>query len=117
MASKKPLPKCADCGETDRRKFYAHPTTASGCQRRCKPCDNTKRMAYQRKARPQVQHQVKLVAGVEGMSLYLNGFRIAGPKPWGGGVVRNQWDVDGFEILTALRRATPAPGATPKEES
>ena len=66
-------------------------------------------MAYQRKARPQVQHRVALVAGVEGMALYLNGYRIAGPKPWGGGVTRNEWEVDGFDVLTALRRATQAP--------
>lgn len=34
------------------------------------------------------------VSGVEGNSIYLNDFRIAGPKPWGGGKVLKEWIVD-----------------------
>lgn len=42
-------PRCIDCSETDRANFYSHPTNRTGCQSRCKSCDNQKRMGnYQR---------------------------------------------------------------------
>lgn len=34
---------------------------------------------------------VVLVDGVEGEALYINNYRIAGPKPWGGGEVLKEW--------------------------
>ena len=37
-------PQCIDCGETDREKFYAHPTKKTGVQSRCKQCDNKNRV-------------------------------------------------------------------------
>ena len=37
--------------------------------------------------------EIKLVSGVEGPSLYLNDYRIAGPKPWGGGYIVNRFHV------------------------
>lgn len=38
------------------------------------------------KARPKVvKHEALVVAGVEGACLYIDGYRVAGPKPWGGG--------------------------------
>lgn len=45
MLETRPDPKCVDCGETRRDRFYAHPNNPSGCQRRCKPCDNADRVA------------------------------------------------------------------------
>lgn len=47
--------------------------------------------------------ELKYVQGVEGNSIYLNDFRIAGPKPWGGGKVLRQWKV----TLADLERAIP----------
>lgn len=56
---------------------------------------------------------LELVAGVEGDSVYLNdpsdhyGYRIAGPKPWGGGKVKQRWilnDSDIPEIRKMLNR-------------
>lgn len=38
-------PNCLDCGETDRTKFYRHPTSKTGVQARCKRCDNAHRYA------------------------------------------------------------------------
>lgn len=32
-------------------------------------------------------HTVQVVRGVEGYSVYLNGYRLIGPKPWGGGTI------------------------------
>lgn len=34
---------------------------------------------------------IELVKGVEGQCLIINGYRVAGPKPWGGGVVTKTW--------------------------
>ncbi len=42
-------PKCTDCGESDAAKFYTHPKNPSGYQRRCKQCDNAKRMENARR--------------------------------------------------------------------
>jgi hypothetical protein len=47
----------------------------------------------------------KLIDGVEGMSLYLNDQRIAGPKPWGGGTVMKTWHTSANEILQILASA------------
>ena len=46
--------------------------------------------------------ELKHVAGVEGPSIYLNDYRIAGPKPWGGGKVVNTWKVREEDVRTAL---------------
>jgi hypothetical protein len=46
---------------------------------------------------------LSLVAGVEGTAIYLNGYRIAGPKPWGGGVVRDEWKVSDEDLKTGAR--------------
>jgi hypothetical protein len=49
-------------------------------------------------ARVGKKHTLSLVAGVEGTAIYLNGYRIAGPKPWGGGVVRDEWEVSDEDL-------------------
>jgi len=46
--------------------------------------------------------EIQLVDGVEGGSLYLDDFRIAGSKPWGGGKVRKTWNLTIENILTAI---------------
>ncbi len=50
-------------------------------------------------------YRICVVQGVEGPSIYLNDFRIAGPKPWGGGSVIYEWEV-GDEDLD-MARMTP----------
>lgn len=40
--------------------------------------------------------------GVEGNSIYLNDYRIAGPKPWGGGKVLKKWTVTRADIFRAI---------------
>lgn len=52
-----------------------------------------------------------IIQGVEGPSLYLNGFRVAGPKPWGGGKVLYEWTVEGEDLLAALNHSTKIAGA------
>lgn len=56
-------PVCIDCGERDRAKFYAHPTNPTGCQRRCKACDNAKRIANVRKSSGWTTRKVHLAGG------------------------------------------------------
>jgi hypothetical protein len=41
---RKSEPSCVDCPERDPSKFYAHPTSATGRQSRCKACDNRNRI-------------------------------------------------------------------------
>lgn len=60
-------------------------------------------MASKKKPKPnRPEHNLKLVAGVEGVAVYLNDFRIAGPKPWGGGVVRHEWDVSNEDLCRGI---------------
>ena len=47
-----------------------------------------------------------LVQGPEGLSLYLNMYRVAGPKPWGGGKVLHEWTVETDDLLEALNQST-----------
>lgn len=46
-----------------------------------------------------------VVSGVEGPSLYLNDYRIAGPKPWGGGTAKHEWKVDRADLKQAVEQA------------
>ena len=43
-----------------------------------------------------------VVRGAEGMALYIDGKRVAGPKPWGGGSTIYTFKADRDAILTAL---------------
>lgn len=45
---------------------------------------------------------VELISGVEGLAVYVNNYRITGPKPWGGGNVVKAWIVDRYLIEEAL---------------
>ena len=59
---------------------------------------------------------VTLVGGVEGPSIYLNDYRIVGPKPWGGGTIQNQWKGRARAVLTALNQPSDALAAPTEEE-
>jgi hypothetical protein len=48
---------------------------------------------------------VEVVSGVEGASLYLDGYRLAGPKPWGGGAVLYRFEVRDDKDAKILRGA------------
>ena len=53
---------------------------------------------------------VELIVGCEGDSISIcdkegNGRRICGPKPWGGGTVKQKWEVDGEAIIVAVQQA------------
>ena len=56
--------------------------------------------------------KIEYVSGVEGPSLYLisaerGGYRIAGPKPWGGGKCMRTWTVPDI-ALEEIRKAINA---------
>ena len=50
------------------------------------------------------RYPIEIIQGVEGFCIGLNNYRIAGPKPWGGGTVVKRWDVS----LAGLGRAIPS---------
>ena len=43
------------------------------------------------------------VKGCEGNCITMNDYRVAGPKPWGGGIVVKNWAADVDNIIRALR--------------
>ena len=45
--------------------------------------------------------KVEVVRGCEGRSLYINDYRVAGSKPWGGGLVEQEWNITSEDILKA----------------
>ena len=51
-----------------------------------------------------LDHEITIdhVAGVEGPSVYVAGYRVAGPKPWGGGRSVHEWKTTPRDILEAL---------------
>ena len=54
------------------------------------------------------QVTIYVLRGVEGPSLCINDFRVAGPKPWGGGRIIHQWTVDEEGFLSDIYRLFPA---------
>ncbi len=46
--------------------------------------------------------KVEVITGPEGQCLSINDIRVAGPKPWGGGVVSMTWNIDDKYIKEAL---------------
>lgn len=55
---------------------------------------------------------IEVVSGVEGPSLYVgnknSGYRISGPKPWGGGRTLHQFRVNADELRKQLDEYAPA---------
>ena len=45
---------------------------------------------------------LSVVRGVEGLAVYLCDYRIAGPKPWGGGTVIAEWQITMADLRSAL---------------
>ena len=56
-------------------------------------------------------HTIQVVNGPAGPSLYLDDYRIAGPKPWGGGTVLHEFAFKDKDLIAAgvALAATPAP--------
>jgi hypothetical protein len=48
--------------------------------------------------------RVDIVKGVEGLAIYINDFRIVGPKPWGGGKIVHTFVADVKDIKEAIKR-------------
>lgn len=51
------------------------------------------------------QVSVIFMDGVEGPSLYVNNFRVLGPKPWGGAPIVKEWIVERSVLIQDLKRA------------
>ena len=52
--------------------------------------------------------EISVVNGCEGKSIYINHYRVAGSKPWGGGRVYAQWNCKLKDILDALETFIPS---------
>lgn len=50
----------------------------------------------------QTDIEVCVIDGVEGKALVVNGRRVAGPKPWGGGSIIKEWKVPVSELFRSL---------------
>ncbi len=63
--------------------------------------------------------KLEIVEGPEGQAVYLDDYRIAGPKPWGGGRLVKSWTVDRKNIQTAMRpkAQNPPPGYPLKDSA
>ena len=59
---------------------------------------------------------VEIIVGVGGPSIYVNDYRIAGPKPWGGGRCTKRWVVERENIERALRSPFTALGGEVSDE-
>lgn len=46
--------------------------------------------------------EIVVLSGVEGPSIYIDNYRVAGPKPWGGGEITHEWKADKEDILRAI---------------
>lgn len=46
--------------------------------------------------------EIMTVSGVEGTCLYIDHYRISGPKPWGGGKPKDKFFVDKKELLDKI---------------
>jgi len=47
--------------------------------------------------------KIEIVKGVEGNSLYIEDYRFAGPKPWGGGTALKKWKVSRQDFINSLK--------------
>lgn len=45
---------------------------------------------------------IDIIKGCEGLSVYINDYRVAGNKPWGGGTVIQTFTANKKDILMAL---------------
>jgi len=46
--------------------------------------------------------KVDIIGGVEGPCLSVNDYRVAGPKPWGGGKITRSWTVTIKDLIGGL---------------
>ena len=52
--------------------------------------------------------KIEIISGVEGDCICINGYRVAGPKPWGGGKITKTWDAQLSDIEEAIRHLSEA---------
>src|SRR3990167_1457373 len=45
---------------------------------------------------------IEVISGVEGDCVAIDGYRVAGNKPWGGGTIKQSWNTERKHIIKAL---------------
>lgn len=53
--------------------------------------------------------EIVLVDGCEGMSIYINDYRIVGNKPWGSGHEIHKWTVNRKNLIEDFKKAVTRP--------
>ncbi len=48
--------------------------------------------------------RIEVIVGPEGKALYINDYRISGPKPWAGGTVIAHFEIEKQELLKQLKQ-------------
>jgi hypothetical protein len=48
------------------------------------------------------QVTLEVISGVEGPCVAIDDYRVAGPKPWGGGSVKHNWQMRIDDLLRAI---------------
>ncbi len=51
---------------------------------------------------------IEIIDGVGGLSLYINDYRVAGSKPYGGGRTVKKWDIDELKLIVAMSKEARA---------
>ena len=52
---------------------------------------------------------IEVMSGAEGPSVYINEYRVAGPKPWGGGQVLHRFVTTKEDIENGVEEEFPGP--------
>lgn len=59
--------------------------------------------SHPRKKR-KLSHSAHVVEGATGLALYINDYRVAGPKPWGGGNIVHTFAITDEDLAAACKR-------------
>lgn len=46
--------------------------------------------------------KIEMIEGAEGNCICINNYRVAGPKPWGGGKVIKSWNTKADDIMKSI---------------
>ena len=60
--------------------------------------------------------KIELVNGCEGKSIYIDDYRVAGSKPWGGGNTEKVWTANKEDIISAISRTSKCYKSEDKDE-
>ncbi len=54
------------------------------------------------------KYLIEVISGPAGPSIYVNDYRVAGPKPWGGGDLLHKFIVEEDDLESGMEHSFPA---------